>query len=438
MIPFRSPAGLTFMLLRVATALGAVVSGFALTYSFARTLEPSAFALFVWVGNLGTALWLLDLGFAKVLYVRLREAHLAEGLPRDADLRLEASAVVAAYAALVLLGGLAVLALAGVAGEGRGGTLAMFFVFSALNLPWFTLRNIAAAVDRFVAFESMDAARRALHIGLLLALPLGLPLDVGLAIGNASWAVLLAAAAALAARGGGLASAGPARLARGLAAFIRRGRADLLRSGSFAAFEFWSYNYPPLLVPLVHGMGPAAVAFDAAYKVFRGANLLFSAANDVTVPWQTRAYAAGDRRALLRASLAAAVLSALPALGIGALLLLAGDAFFTLLLGGAAIVPRGLLLALLLLTAANWLQALANSLLVHTGRFRAIARLAMVMALALAVPGLCDLLWGPDLVGFSAGYAVVYALGACSYAALAWHLLLRAARPPAAPTLRAA
>jgi hypothetical protein len=113
------------------------------------------------------------------------------------------------------------------------------------------------------------------------------------------------------------------------------------------------------------------------------------------------------------------------------MLLLAGDRFFALLLGDAAMVPRALILTVVLLTAANWLQGLANSLLVHTGRFRALARLAMVMALALSVPGACDLLWGPDLVGFSAGYAAVYAVGACAYAALAWRLLLRAA--PSSP-----
>ena len=37
----------------------------------------------------------------------------------------------------------------------------LFFLFVALNLVWFALRNIAIAVDEYVLFEALETTRRA-------------------------------------------------------------------------------------------------------------------------------------------------------------------------------------------------------------------------------------------------------------------------------------
>ncbi len=411
----RGPA---FLALRGATALGAILYGFVLTYAFARILEPTVFAAFILVANLGVALWLLDLGSSRVLYVQLRRRHLAGTLAGDAAPGLQAGAVALLFGLLVLAGA-ALLGLA-FAGHGYGGALALFFAFSALNLPWYVLRNVAGAVDRFIAFEAMEAARRFVHIALILALPFGLPLWLALVLGNLAWVVAFALAIAMLRRAGGLGFGG----VRALRVFIRRNLPNLRRTAGYTGSEFYIYSYPPLLVPLVHGLGPAVIAFDTAYKVFRGANTLFSAACDVLVPWQTRAHAAGDRAALRRATVVAAGLSALPALAICLLLLVAGEWFFAALLGGAATVPREIVLLLVLLVLANWAQTVSNYLLMHTGFFRAAARTALAMAALLSLPALYEVLRGPALVGFTAGYAVLYLLGAFAYVVLALRLPL--------------
>ena len=79
--PAESPAGrlisIPFLLLRVSTAAGAFAMGLVQTLVFARVLTPDRFSLFILVGAIGYSLWLCDLGLAKILFVRLRTAHLA-------------------------------------------------------------------------------------------------------------------------------------------------------------------------------------------------------------------------------------------------------------------------------------------------------------------------------------------------------------------------
>ena len=40
---------------------------------------------------------------------------------------------------------------------------ALFFLFTAVNLAWFALRNVAIAVDEYVYFEGLEVARRFLR-----------------------------------------------------------------------------------------------------------------------------------------------------------------------------------------------------------------------------------------------------------------------------------
>src|ERR1700731_3139939 len=75
--PTPGLVSIPFLLLRVSTAGGAFATGFIQTLVFARVLTPDRFSLFILVGAVGYSLWLCDLGFAKILFVQLRTAHLA-------------------------------------------------------------------------------------------------------------------------------------------------------------------------------------------------------------------------------------------------------------------------------------------------------------------------------------------------------------------------
>ena len=420
----RGPvAAVAFAGLRAMSALGAIINGFALTYGFARIFDAHLFALFMFVGNLGVTLWLFDLGLARVLYVRLRALSLSSTLAENRHIGLQATSVVALYLVLVAIGA----ATASVFGQriGQGYALGMFFAFCALNLPWYALRQISAAVDCFVGFEALEAVRRITHIGLIVSLPFGLPLDLCLLFGNAIWLLLLALSFRLLIRGKGLVFGTPAQLAAALITFLKTNKEKLLWSAGYVGSEFFSYSYPPILVPMLYGLGPLAIAFDTAYKVFRGTNVMLAAACEVAVPWQTRAHALQDRRGMILATLAAAALSAIPAFGVGALLILAGDLLFSRLLGDAAVVPHALSVLIAIMISANWLQTISNFALVYNGFFSAIARLALVMAALLSMAGLFGIFARPEMLDFAICYAVIYVFGAIAYLILALRLPLR-------------
>src|SRR6202161_3507825 len=93
-----------FLLLRVSTAAGAFAMGLVQTLVFARVLTPDRFSLFILVGAIGYSLWLCDLGLAKILFVRLRGAHIAG--KTDTRAAAQATAVIVFYVLLAACGAL--------------------------------------------------------------------------------------------------------------------------------------------------------------------------------------------------------------------------------------------------------------------------------------------------------------------------------------------
>ncbi len=427
---------LPYLALRGSTAGAALITGVCQTYVFARVLDPHSFSLFIIIGNLGLSLWLFDLGIAKVLYVNLRarflDGTLATAVDDAPSLGRQAAGVTFLYIGLALLGAAGCFAIAAMfgGGAGQGIEFALFFVYAALNLAWFALRNVSTAVDRFLYFETLEALRRVLHLALLFALLFGLPFMEFLLASNAVWIVLFAVAIRRLRGENAFDATGPHAA---LCHFARTNRRRLMESGGYAAGEIFVYNYPSLLVPAVMGLGAPTIIFDTAFKIFRGANVLFSAACDLMVPGQTRAFQAGDKRGLWRATSIAAALGAVPALGLCGLLAIWGDALYALLLGNAAQMPSAATPILIWLIACNWIQTVANFLLVHTGHFPAIVRAAGIMTAIMAVVAVAAALAGIDVVRFLEFYAGAYACGAALYAWLALRLPLALRRAETAP-----
>jgi len=404
-----------YFLLRSFTAGAAVIAGLVQTFVFARVLAPQLFSIYILIGTLGISLWLFDLGAAKILFVRQRERFLAQRT--DTAIATQSSAVVLLYALIVAAGALAcfaVMSLRATMTPWQATELALFFSFSALNLVWFPLRNVSNAVDRFIRFETLEALRRIGHIGMMLALLIGLPLPAFLVLANLLWFVLIAtciagliAEGALAARLRGFTSA--------LTSFWYDSRREILRSGNYAVGELVIYNFPYLVVPLAFGLGAPTIILDTVFKVFRGATLIYAAGLDPLVPRQTRAFAERDAGTLKRATWTAAALCAVPTFALCALLLTAGDRLFALLLGKAATVPPAAVLILVLLLIANLAQNVASNLLLHTGFFRELARVASLLIVGMAAMTGIALAAGTDIVGFIGGYAMVYMAGSALY-----------------------
>jgi O-antigen/teichoic acid export membrane protein len=242
---------------------------------------------------------------------------------------------------------------------------------------------------------------------------------------NLLWAVLIWLCVARLVRQRAM-TLGSSRLQRNGMTFYRENKTSLIGSSVYGSTEIYIYAFPYVVVSAFFGLGAATIILDTMLKVLRGATLLYAAGCDVAVPSQTRAFAAGNRSALIRAFWLAAAICALPASVLCLALLFFSDVIFGTLLGTAAVMPDAAVDILIVLLLTGVVQAVSHSLLVHTGFFREIARLGIGVAVSLTLVTAMALAAGFDLIGFIALYAAVLAIGAFFAMALAIKKPMRA------------
>jgi hypothetical protein len=403
---------LPFFFLRAGTAGAALVTGLLQTFVFAHVLSPHRFSIFILVAAIGYSLWLIDFGIVKILFVRLRACFLA-GKP-DKTVSGHATAIVLFYFSLITTGALACFVFMATQTESslrEAAEFGLFFWFIALNLVWFALRNIAIAFDEYVLFEVLETVRRAGYFLGLAAVLFGLPLIILFIALNTLWAVVLAICLQrMIARGALLPSL------RGFVAhlrsFVHANRKELVRSGTYAATEIYTYNYPYLIIPLLFGLGSPPIILDTTFKVFRGGSVIFSAVTDIVVPRQTSALAARDGPTLVRVTVLGVALCALPAAIISAILLIGADRLFALLLGHAATMPPAVTPILIAMLFVDLTKMITHSVLVHNGYFKEVSRVGMGVVVAMTALGAFALVTHLDIVQFLAAYTAVYAGGA--------------------------
>ncbi len=424
--PGEAPAGaagrflsIPYLFLRATTAGGGLVGGLVQTFVFARILDPERFSVFILVGTLGIALWLSDIGLVKIIFVRLR-AWLLSGAEAGASIVRHATAIVILYFLLGIVGTIACFFGAMAFGAGVYGSLelALFFLFTAITLVWFALRNISLAIDDFIFFEVMEVIRRTLHVGFMLATLVGLSLMAFLIIANLIWVALFAVSIARLARKGAL-QAKVAGFAGHLRSFFRDNKKEVVSGGTYAVNEFYLYNFAYAIVPVAYGLGAPTIILDTLFKVVRGATVLYSAAADVALPRQTRAHSEGDRRSLVISTWMAAGLASLPGIAICIGLAFFSEPMFRILLGDSAVMPQAISNLMIVLLIANLIQTVSNFLLIHTGYFKVIARLSVLVSIAATLVAGISIVAGADLTGFIKAFAAVYVASALSYLTLA-------------------
>ncbi|HEY1745273.1 MAG TPA: hypothetical protein VGG11_00695 [Xanthobacteraceae bacterium] len=414
--PRQRLISIPFLILRAATAGGALATGFVQTFVFARILSPERFSVFIVVGAIGYTLWLAELGLPNILFIKLRGPHLTGR--RDAQAARQATAVGLFYIGLAIAASLIcfVFAYSRPSATWLGAAEpALFLLMIALNLTWTLLRSLSIAVDLFVYYESLELARRCVIIAGLLAVLAGLPLVAYLIAANALWVVLFIAAAN---RLIGRSALAP--YLRGwtdeLAGFFKNNRHDAARSSTSALSNAFIALFPYYVVPMLFGLGAAPIILEVTFRVFRGACVIFAAICDLAVPEQTRALAARDVNRLLRATLLVAGLCCFPAAIACAVLIFAGAPLFAFLLRTAATVPHAVTPILIVLLIAAVLQTVAEVLLQYTGYFRSLACNGLCVAAAMIVASSIAFVAGFSLVGFLAAYAAAYAIGAVALA----------------------
>jgi len=427
-----------FFILRTGTAGAALVTGLLQTYVFAHVLSPQRFSVFILVAAIGYSLWLIDFGIVKILFVRLRARFLARD--RNDAVAGHATAVVLFYFMLVSTGALLCfifMALHTTASLREAAEFGLFFWFIALNLVWFALRNISIAVDEFVQFEALETVRRVGYFFGLGAVLLGLPLIVMLIVLNGLWAVVITLCVKRMVARGALIPRIVGFVAD-ITAFFRANKAELVRSGTYAASEIYVANYPYLIVPMLFGLGAPPIILDTTFKVFRGGATIFGAVCDILVPRQTSALAERDGPTLVHATLMAAALCSIPAAIACTILILGADKLFAILLGNAATMPPQTTPILIVLLIANLTQMVTHSVLVHNGYFREVARIGMAVVTAMTGVAALAILAHFDIVRFLEAYVAVYSCGAIAALVLMIRGPIRLAYKGRDPTVRRA
>jgi O-antigen/teichoic acid export membrane protein len=399
-----------YLLLRGSTAAGAFAMGFVQTFVFARILDPERFSIFIITAAVGYSLWITDLGLAKIAFVNLRTPHLAGR--KDDQAARQAGAVILFYILLSVAAALVCFAVELVRnGAGEAFDLALFLLFIALNLAWFSLRTVSIAVDLFVFFERLELVRRAVNIATLLAMLIGLPLSVFLVGSNVLWALLFIAAMTKLVRRGALVLH-VRGFVRELTAFFRSNWHSVSRSSTGALSGLFVATFPYYIVPIAFGLGAAPIILDTVFKIFRGACVIFAAVCDLAIPGQTRAYNTRDAKRLVLTTLLAVGLCAIPALAACGLLIFGGKELYAFLLRTAATVPPQVTPIVVVLLLASILQIVAEALLQYTGYFRSLALNGVTVVVMMIIATIVAFAAKLGLVGFLAAYAVAYSLGA--------------------------
>ena len=400
-----------YMALRASTAGATLITGLLQTFVFARVMSPQRFSLFIFVAAVSYSLYLADGGIVKVLFVNLRNRFLRNR--PFGGMANHATVVVMLYFALTAAATLLCFAVLIWRGNGSAvdsAELALFFLFNAVNLPWLALRNISIAIDEFFYFEALEASRRAFNTAALLALLFGLPIFVFLVFVNLGWAAVIVASLALLRRRRAVGG----RLRHGvkhLIVFFRSNGRALLNSAAHMLSETYIYNFPYFLVPWAYGLGAPTIIFDTANKIFRSNYLIYSAICDLLVPRQTRAFNDGDAPTLVRATLLALALGAVPLVALVVLLVGWHQRFFAILLGPAAVMPAEIVPVLVILLTVSLAKMVAYSVLIHCGFFARAARLGPVFVVAMTGASLVAIALKLDIVGFMALNAAGYTIG---------------------------
>jgi hypothetical protein len=408
----RRMISIPFFLLRTTTAGSAFISGLAQTFVFAHVLSPQRFSIFILVAAIGYSLWLCDFGIVKILFVRLRANFLAR--KSNKTNAHHATAVVLFYLLLTIAGAglcFAVTAFHSASSLREAAEFGLFFLFITLNLVWFALRNISIAVDEYVLFEALETVRRVGYFLGLAAVFFGFPLIAMLIAMVALWAIVLTICVNRVVARGALVMQLSGMIG-GLHSFFRANRSELVRSGTYAASEIYIYNYPYFIVPMLFGLGVPPIILDTTFKVFRGGATIFGAVCDILVPRQTSALAERDGPTLVRATLLAAALCSIPAAVACGILAVGADRLFAFLLGNAATMPPATTPILIALLIANLTQMVTHSVLVHTGYFKEVARVAMGVVAAMTCVAAFAFANQSNIMQFLEAYTVVYACGA--------------------------
>ncbi len=417
-------------LVKLANVGLVLIWGFAVTFVFVRVLPLGEFQSFLLLVAFGNFTISAEFGLTSIIYARLRRHWLDRGLGRglgeSADngpggFRLEEMGVLFLFLALLVLGGTMILLVALAAGwlaTGMPLLFLLFFLSACLNLPGLLAKRALAAVDGTFLWEVLDCGRRVITIGLLLAILAGMDPRLSIALQLVASVVVIGWAIAHVHRRLGMEGRHWLAFRVGGGHVRRHYLRDIGASAAFTASDIVAYNAPYFTIAMATSDARPLLLFDFFFKMSRALAMLVRAMVEAALPRITRAYHAGDAprlRQLLTRALGAGMVFAV---GLAAVLLLAGPWMFGKLFDGRAVIDRADIGLILVALAALTLICVSVYVQGALGHFSHLLRrsLPFLAGSLLSVP-VARMLWPAhfDLM-FLALYALTLAAVACLHA----------------------
>ena len=420
-------ARIGFLALKLANLALVTLYSFGIIYVLVRIVPPGFYPWMVLLASIGGYVLATDMGFSAYVYAEVRRDFLADDLDGADDLVSQATTLYLGLALATVA--IAAMVMPFVAPRHLTLALIAYFATIVLPLPWMLIRRVAAALDLYVEMEALECARRAVFCLLAAAMLFGVGL-LGFAMAClAGWVIAAMAAWWMLRRNGfHLRLGSPRRIAR----FWAANRGGVLKSGKFAALEFFVYNFPYLAIPVMfHGPGDL-VSFDLFNKVARFGGAAYSVPAEVFCPPQTRAYYAGDGDGVARYQRWTWAVGAVPLVIGGGLLAIYGGPVFTQLLAGTHPVEPLVRVTMILMLAALLLQSSAGGFLISVGRYDELAAVALITASLMIVIIVATMLGGIPFPIFMLLYVAVYFFHATAFQVLFMRLRGATAtrRPP--------
>lgn len=393
------------LLLKAANLSLITFYSFGVIYVLVRVIDPAFYPWIVFITAIGNYILASDLGFGGHVYASLRRSFLSGGIAAESDFvsdALNAYFHIAIGSAIAAAG---VVAVALRVDPAMKAAIALYFAAIVLALPWSLIRRVAASIDAFLAMEAIEFARRLATVALAALMLAGLSFLAFAALSLLLWLFAFAAALLLLRRrGAGVRLATPARALR----FIIANKRHVYATGKLTGFEFAIYNHPYLVLPLVLGDAAAVVSYDVFYKFLRFGGVAYGVAVETFLPSQTRAYYAGDMRAVRRFQWVMVSLQCAPFLAAALFLTVFGQAFMTGLLSSAHPVEPGLRFIIIVMLAAILLQTTASATMVAVGRYDELGDRAAITAALMALGALATWMLRLSFTEFLLLYAAAY------------------------------
>jgi hypothetical protein len=400
----RIPFGrIGFLALKLANLALVTIYSFEIIFVLVRVVPAGFYPWMVFVASIGNYVLVADLGFSAYVYAEVRRDFLADDLDGADDLVSQAASLYLGIAVAVV--GIAAVVMPVAAPRGMAMALAAYFATIVLPLPWMLIRRVAAALDLYVAIESVECARRAVFCLLVATMLTGVSL-LGFAIAAlAMWIVAAGAAWWILRRNGfHLRWGSPRRIA----AFWRQNRSGVVKSGRVAALDFLVDNLPYLAIPVIFH-GPAdLVSFDLFTKVARFGGAAYGVPGEVFTPPQTRAFYAGDADGVFRYQRWIWWLSAVPLVVGGVLIGVYGGPVFSRLLAGTQQVAPLVRVAMILMLVALLVRSPAAGFLTVVAKYDQLAIVAGIAAALMVAVLAATAIRGLSFPVFMLLYVAVY------------------------------